>query len=38
MPGHRRNKIDFLLPTVGSCNEFGVQKGKLKLIGGKEIL
>jgi len=38
MPGKRRKKIDFLLPTVGSCKEFGVQKGKLKLIEGKEML
>ena len=38
MPGQRREKIDFLLPTVGNCKVFGVQKGKLTLIEGKEIL
>jgi len=38
MPGQRRKKIDFLMPTVGSCKEFGVQKGKLKLIEGKGML
>jgi 3D (Asp-Asp-Asp) domain-containing protein len=32
MPDQHRKKIDFLFPTVGSCKEFGVQKGKLKLI------
>jgi 3D (Asp-Asp-Asp) domain-containing protein len=38
MPGQRRKKIDFLLPTVGTCKQFGVQKGKLTLIHGKEML
>ena len=38
MPGQRRKKIDFLLPTVGSCKKFGVQKGKLELIKRKEML
>lgn len=38
MPGQRHKKIDFLLPTVGVCKEFGVQKGKLELIESKEML
>jgi 3D (Asp-Asp-Asp) domain-containing protein len=38
MASRWRKKIDFLMPTVGSCKEFGVQKGKLQLIEGKEML
>jgi hypothetical protein len=38
MPGQRHKKIDFLLPTVGVCKDFGVQKGKLELIESKGML
>jgi 3D (Asp-Asp-Asp) domain-containing protein len=32
MPDQHRESIDFLLPSVKLCNEFGVKTGKLSLI------
>jgi 3D (Asp-Asp-Asp) domain-containing protein len=33
MPVQHRKKIDFLLPSVSACFEFGKKVGKLQLIG-----